>query len=74
MSQRSSGDGAADGVSDLEKALQYIEKQLGTLYFISIFRTHTPVQQGFPVLRPRWYASSLKNISCETQSMNVFEL
>ena len=48
MSQRSSGDGAADGVSDLEKALQYIEKQLGTLYFISIFRNHTPVQQGFP--------------------------
>ena len=44
--------------NDLQKALNYMEKELNELYVLVVFRNHTPLSQGFPVLRPRWYVSS----------------
>ena len=61
MSQRSSSTAASsaqcDEKSDLEKALAYIEKEIGSLYCIYCFRKCQPLDHGFPIHRPRWYAS-----------------
>ena len=45
--------------NDLEKALAYVEAELGDLYSIAIFRKQIPTSHGFPILRPRWYAPRL---------------
>lgn len=52
--ERSQGDD-----NDLQKALNYLQQELNDLYTIVVFRNQTPLSQGFPVLRPRWYVSSL---------------
>ena len=60
MTNRSSGtQNEEETKNDLEKALQYIDKQVSDLYLISIFRNQSPVAHGYPMMRPRWYASRL---------------
>ena len=66
MGSRSSSGGAAgsnhqdaDERSDLQKALDFVQKELGTLYSIYCWRKCQPMDRGFPILRPRWYASRM---------------
>lgn len=49
--------------NDLDKALAYVEDQLGDLYSIAVFRKQIPTSHGFPILRPRWYAPRLLTLS-----------
>ena len=61
MTNRSSGDPTQEddqAKNDLEKAVDYIRKQLQDSYEIGILRNQTPVTHGFPMMRPRWYVPS----------------
>ena len=64
MMNRKSGENQADSTStdpqnDLDSALKFVQSELGDLYSIAVFRKHNPTSLGFPILRPRWYATCL---------------
>lgn len=60
MAGRKSGEAKADaGQNDLDKAMEYVKTELGELYSIALFRKVSPINSGFPILRPRWYATWL---------------
>ena len=58
-----------DGRNDLEKALDYIRSELGECYDMSVLRNQSPVNYGFPMLRPRWYAA--RHINYKLLSCNI---
>ena len=57
MTNRSSGETGPEtegSSNDLDKALDFMKKELGELYSV------IPLNLGIPMLRPRWYATSLR--------------
>jgi len=50
---------ASSTQNDLEKVIEILRSKLGSLYAIHVFRKCSPMQHGFPVLRPRWYVALL---------------
>ena len=63
MTNRSSGETGPEtegSSNDLNKALELMKKELGELYSIMVFRKQSPLNLGIPMLRPRWYATSLR--------------